>query len=219
MRTQQPQRLTHNPALRCPVLLPPQLGLRTLSVGLANTLLMQLPEPFRRSTFAAAAAGPCIPPAAAGDDEAAPVAPAAPECPAGCVYAPWSVTALATLLQRCGSSCSIVMRHTPRCCVVRSIMACAARPSQESTHQQEQEDRLALLLLMSPGRLPACADPAPHSSCTVMALPHQHLAAYCTTAPPLSILAPPPPPPNPHLCCCVLQVQRQVCNRSWPCTC
>lgn len=97
-----------------------QLGLRTLSVGLANNLLMNLPEPFKRSTFAAAAAQ-----AAAAEDEAAEAeqataaatteagglvatpAPtrrlgsaAAASAPTGMVVAPWSVVALAALLQR-----------------------------------------------------------------------------------------------------------------------
>jgi hypothetical protein len=100
-----------------------QLGLRTLSVGLANNLLMNLPEPFKRSTFAAAAAQ-----AAAAEDEAAeaeqaaaaaattaaaaggrvatpaptrrPGSAAAASAPAGMVVAPWSVVALGALLQR-----------------------------------------------------------------------------------------------------------------------
>jgi hypothetical protein len=98
-----------------------QLGLRTLSVGLANNLLMNLPEPFKRSTFAAAAAQ-----AAAAEDEAAeaeqaaaaaaaaaaggrvatpaptrrPGPAAAASAPTGMVVAPWSVVALGALLQR-----------------------------------------------------------------------------------------------------------------------
>lgn len=93
-----------------------QLGLRTLSVGLANNLLMNLPEPFKRTTFAAAAAsapGPAAPAQQQGEADAAITAtPAptraaqgrskAPTVPAGMAVAPWSVVALATLLQRCG---------------------------------------------------------------------------------------------------------------------
>lgn len=88
-----------------------QLGLRTLSVGLANNLLMNLPEPFKRSTFAAAAATmPGQAGIAAGEADAAITATPAPTraarssrgpaVPAGCVVAPWSVVALATLLHR-----------------------------------------------------------------------------------------------------------------------
>lgn len=94
-----------------------QLGLRTLSVGLANNLLLNLPEPFKRSTFAAAAgsgSGSGQPPAPAqpgGEADAITATPAptraaqskskAPPVPAGMVVAPWSVVALATLLHRC----------------------------------------------------------------------------------------------------------------------
>lgn len=92
-----------------------QLGLRTLSVGLANNLLLNLPEPFKRSTFAAAAAsapgGAAAPAQPAGEADAAFTATPAPtraaearrkgpNVPAGMVVAPWSVVALATLLQR-----------------------------------------------------------------------------------------------------------------------
>jgi DMSO/TMAO reductase YedYZ molybdopterin-dependent catalytic subunit len=90
-----------------------QLGLRTLSVGLANNLLLNLPEPFKRSTFAAAAAS--APSSAApaqpdGQMDAITATPAptraaqgrnkGPVVPAGSVVAPWSVVALATLLHR-----------------------------------------------------------------------------------------------------------------------
>ncbi|WIA29655.1 hypothetical protein OEZ86_012141 [Tetradesmus obliquus] len=106
----------------------PKLGLRTLSVGLANNLLMNLPEPFKRSTFAAAAAQ-----AAAAEDEAAeaeqataaatteagglvatpaptrrPGSAAAASAPTGMVVAPWSVVALAALLQRCSDKSAVV---------------------------------------------------------------------------------------------------------------
>jgi hypothetical protein len=96
-----------------------QLGLRTLSVGLANNLLMNLPEPFKHSTFAAAAAAtaPGAPPPSQPqgvEADAAFVATPAPTravqggssssrgagVPAGMVVAPWSVVALATLLHR-----------------------------------------------------------------------------------------------------------------------
>jgi hypothetical protein len=87
-------------------------------VGLANNLLMNLPEPFKHSTFAAAAAAaPEAPPPAqsqGGEADAAFVATPAPTraaqgagssrgagVPAGMVVAPWSVVALATLLHRC----------------------------------------------------------------------------------------------------------------------
>lgn len=95
-----------------------QLGLRTLSVGLANNLLMNLPEPFKHSTFAAAqAAAAAVAEAAeavAGSSAAATVcaggATPAPtrvgggssshRVPEGMVVAPWSVVALASLLHR-----------------------------------------------------------------------------------------------------------------------
>lgn len=84
-------------------------------MGLANNLLLNLPEPFKRSTFAAAAgsgSGSSQPPAQPGgkaDAITATPAPTraaqskskAPPVPAGMVVAPWSVVALATLLHRC----------------------------------------------------------------------------------------------------------------------
>jgi len=99
------------PSLLCRVPRQAQLGLRTLSVGLANNLLMNLPEPFKRSTFAAAAASmPGQAGIATGEADAAITATPAPTraarggrgpaVPAGCVVAPWSVVALATLLHR-----------------------------------------------------------------------------------------------------------------------
>ncbi|KAF8073170.1 Ncapd3 [Scenedesmus sp. PABB004] len=84
-----------------------KLGLRTLSVGLANALLMNLPEPFKRSTFAAAAAAGAAA-AGHGDDDAAPARAAAPAPPAGMAVAPWSVVALAALLQRCSDKSAVV---------------------------------------------------------------------------------------------------------------
>lgn len=91
-----------------------QLGLRTLSVGLANNLLLNLPEPFKRSTFAAAAAsapGHAAPAQPEGELDAITATPAptraaqdsskGPNVPAGMTVAPWSVVALATLLHRC----------------------------------------------------------------------------------------------------------------------
>lgn len=100
------------------VLVALQLGLRTLSVGLANSLLMNLPEPFKRSTFEAAAAqaaadaqaeqAAAAAVAAATTSSGGVVATPAPtraaaasvSCPPGMVVAPWSVVALAALLHR-----------------------------------------------------------------------------------------------------------------------
>lgn len=120
-----------------------QLGLRTLSVGLANNLLMNLPEPFKRSTFAAAEAaaaagakGDAGEEAVAGDGKAGAAAAttagtglvatpaptrgrggggggAAAAVPAGMAAAPWSVVALAALLQRCARADGcVVCIHT-----------------------------------------------------------------------------------------------------------
>jgi len=96
-----------------------QIGLRTLAVGLANNLVMNLPEPFKRSTFAGADAAARRQQAAtetasmaAGADLAGTSAAAMPApvsgrnkdvaMPAGMVVAPWSVIALAAMLHRYG---------------------------------------------------------------------------------------------------------------------
>jgi hypothetical protein len=69
----------------------PQIAHRSLAVGLARELLMHLPEPFKQSTFEAAAASAGATPAADG-----------------MVPAPWSVVCLAALLHRCSDKAAAV---------------------------------------------------------------------------------------------------------------
>ena len=81
-----PRRAAHLAAPRAA-----QVGQRTLAVGLARELLMHLPEPFKQSTFEAAAA-------AAGEGEGE------GEDGGGSVAAPWSVVCLAAMLHRRGAA-------------------------------------------------------------------------------------------------------------------
>lgn len=109
--------ISSQPVSAACLLLLPQLGLRTLSVGLANHLLVNLPEPFKRTTFAAAqvvaaaaaqAADELVTSAAAETGSMLATATPAPTrvrgagrtVPEGMVAAPWSVVALAALLHR-----------------------------------------------------------------------------------------------------------------------
>ncbi len=85
------QRLTCNTSVSACL---SQTAHRTLAVGLSQSLLMHLPEPFKHSTFTTPA--PTLP-ANTTANSTTPAA-AAP----GLVPAPWSAVCLAVLLQRCG---------------------------------------------------------------------------------------------------------------------
>eukprot|EP00775_Hariotina_reticulata_P011091 gene11092-11246_t len=102
-----------------------KIGLRTLAVGLANNLVMNLPEPFKRSTFAGAdaaasrrqlatetaattGAADCGVTGAAAMPAPVSSRKKAAALPIGMTLAPWSVIALAAMLHRCSDKSAVV---------------------------------------------------------------------------------------------------------------